>query len=93
MPGLPAVPRAHLTTVAKELTLNAIDATNMSGERWQGLCKVLSNDLFEKGQEADLKACSDRTVRRLLEQHDMVCLLHDTEELQRQGDRKPAIHV
>ena len=78
-------PRAHLTTDAKALTLQAIDATGMATERWQRLCGVFGENLFSGDQVVDLKGCSDRTVRRLLETDDMVSLLHEAEELQRQG--------
>ena len=79
-------PRAHLTTDAKALTLQAIDATGMAAERWKDLCGVLGNNLFSADQEVDLKGCSDRTVRRLLELDDMVCLLQEAEELGKQGE-------
>ena len=78
-------PRAHLTMDPKALTMQAIDATGMATERWQRLCSVIGGNLFSGEQGVDLKGCSDTTVRRLLETDDMICLLHEAEELQQQG--------
>ena len=76
--------RAHLTLAAKSLTIDGLSSANMSGARWKNLCASFGRNLV-LGEDVDLKGASDRTCRRLMSEHDMVCLAHEIEELTKQA--------
>ena len=76
--------RSHMTLASKGLTIDGLCAANMSGARWRELCAAFGRNLVQ-GETVDLKGPSDRTCRRILTQHDMVCLAHEIEELTEQA--------
>ena len=74
-------PRSHMTLAAKALTLDALSAAGCSPQRWQGLCGAFGTHLVA-GEHLDLRPCSDRTARRLIDLDDMICLLFEGEMMQ-----------
>ena len=77
-------PRSHLTLAAIAMTLEGIEQGNVAACRWQPLCNAIQQHVAKPGEKVDLRAPSDRQVRRLMEMDDYIQLAHEKEELEKQ---------
>lgn len=78
--------RSHMTLAAKAFTIDALCVGNMSCARWRDIVAAFGKHLVE-GVEVDLNGASEWTCRKLMMEHDMVCLAHEKEELKKQVEK------